>query len=139
MNKKTAAIEFRKALQLFAATLTIEEQLLAIPSVFPEYTAGTRYSVGDVFSFGKNSVGDPQLYRVLQAHKSSEEWSPDSAVSLYKAIGVTADGTAVWVQPIGATDAYNKGDIVSHGGRIWRCTSDFNVWEPGVYGWEAAS
>ena len=30
-----------------------------------------------------------------------------------------------------------KGDRVTHGGRTWVSTIDNNVWEPGVYGWEA--
>ena len=135
MNKKAAAIEFRKALQYFIATLTDEEKLMSIPSVFPAYKIDTPYAVGEVFSHGENSVGDPQLYQVLQAHTSAVNWPPDTSVSLYKRVGVTPDGTAVWVQPLGATDAYQTGDRVSHGGAIWVSTADNNVWEPGVYGW----
>lgn len=40
-----------------------------------------------------------------------------------------------WVQPTGAHDAYNIGDIVSHNGQLWISTVASNVWEPGVYGW----
>ena len=139
MNKKSAAIELRKAIQLFAATLTDESKLLVIPSVFPAYKADTPYAAGDVFSFGENSVGDPQLYQVLQAHTSASQWIPGASPSLYKAIGITSGGTAVWVQPVGATDAYNAGDVVSHKGKLWRSTVNANVWEPGVFGWELTS
>lgn len=45
---------------------------------------------------------------------------------------------ASWVQPTGGHDAYKKGDIVSHDGRVWTSTADANVWAPGVYGWVAA-
>ena len=138
MNKKAAALELRKAIQLFAATLTSEDKLLAIPSVFPGYKTGTPYVIGDVFSFGENSVGDPQLYQVLQDHTSAPQWTPDTSPSLYKAVGVTSSGTAIWVQPLGATDAYQTGDRVSHNGKLWESTADSNVWEPGVYGWEEA-
>lgn len=41
-----------------------------------------------------------------------------------------------WVQPTGAHDAYNIGDIVSHNGQLWISTVASNVWEPGAYGWE---
>jgi hypothetical protein len=44
-----------------------------------------------------------------------------------------------WVQPTGAHDAYNIGDIVSHNGQLWISTVASNVWEPGVYGWEIYS
>ncbi len=41
-----------------------------------------------------------------------------------------------WVQPTGATDAYNKGDKVTYDGKHWVSTADANVWQPGVYGWD---
>ena len=136
-----AALEMRKALQMFVGTLDVEtqlEQMLEIPSVFPVYEVGKAYKTKEVFSYGVNSVGDPQLYQVLQDHTSAEQWTPDTATSLYKKVGVTAGGYPEWVQPLGATDAYNKGDIVSYNGKLYRSTIDANVWSPDVYptGWE---
>ena len=133
------ALELRKALQIFLATLDVDtdlDDMLSVSSVFPKYEVGKVYKVKDVFSYGENSVGDAQLYQVLQDHTSADEWAPDTATSLYKAIGVTEDGYAEWVQPLGATDAYNTGDIVSYNGTLYQSTVDQNVWEPGVYGWE---
>lgn len=138
MDIMQAALEMRKALQMFVGTLDVETQLdkmLEIPSVFPAYEVGKAYKTKDVFSYGTNAVGDPQLYQVLQDHTSAAEWTPDTATSLYKAIGITEDGYPKWVQPLGATDAYNKGDKVSHNGSHWVSDVDNNVWEPGVYGW----
>jgi hypothetical protein len=134
-------LEIRKALQYFLSTLDSDadvEKMLAIPSVFPAYAVGVAYKTKDVFSYGLNEVGDPQLYQVLQDHTSAEQWTPDSAVSLYKKIGVTEDGHAEWVQPLGASDAYNTGDIVSYNGTLYRSTIDGNVWAPDAYpaGWE---
>ena len=43
------------------------------------------------------------------------------------------------MQPIGAHDAYAKGDKTSHNSKNWVSTVDNNVWEPGVYGWEEAT
>lgn len=136
-----AALEMRKALQMFVGTLDVETQLdkmLEIPSVFPAYEVGKAYKTKDVFSYGTNAVGDPQLYQVLQDHTSASEWTPDTASSLYKKIGVTDDGYPEWVQPLGATDAYKKGDIVSYNGKLYRSTIDGNVWAPDAYpaGWE---
>lgn len=42
---------------------------------------------------------------------------------------------AVWVQPVGAHNAYLAGDEVEHNGRRWASLIDANVWEPGVSGW----
>lgn len=138
MNKVQNALELRKALQLFLSTLDIDsyqQEMLEVPTVFPKYVVGKTYKTKEIFTYGENSVGDPQLYQVLQDHTSAEEWTPDTATSLYKKVGVTEDGTATWVQPLGATDAYMTGDIVSHNDKIWVSDVDNNVWEPGVYGW----
>lgn len=128
--------ELRKAIQLFAGTLTNESDIMSVATVFPPYEIGKAYKIKDIFSYGTSEVGDPQLYQVLQDHTSAEQWKPDEAVSLYKKIGITEDGTPEWVQPLGATDAYDMGDIVVHNGKKWKCTAANNVWEPGVYGWE---
>lgn len=140
MNKIQAALELRKALQIFLATLDTDtnlEAILEVPSVFPAYEIGKAYKTKEVFSYGVNNVGDPQLYQVLQDHTSAEEWTPDTATSLYKAIGMTSEGYPEWVQPVGASDAYNTGDIVSYNGKLYKSTIDGNVWAPDVYpaGW----
>lgn len=46
------------------------------------------------------------------------------------------EGPAPWVQPTGAHDAYNMGDVVLYEEQVWTSTTDNNVWTPGVYGWE---
>lgn len=140
MNKVQAALELRKALQIFLSTLDVDthaEDMAAVASVFPPYQVGKAYKTKDVFSYGENSVGDIQLYQVLQDHTSAEEWTPDTATSLYKAIGVTEEGYPEWVQPLGASDAYNTGDIVNYNGTLYESTIDGNVWSPDAYpaGW----
>jgi hypothetical protein len=135
------ALEIRKALQIFLTTLDVDTQtadMMEVASVFPKYEVGKAYKVKDVFSYGENAVGDAQLYQVLQDHTSSAEWTPDTAVSLYKPIGVTKDGYPEWVQPLGASDAYNNGDIVSYNGTLYQSTMDGNVWSPVDYpqGWK---
>lgn len=134
-------LELRKAIQLFLSTLDADTQLedmMAVATVFPKYTVGKVYKVKDVFSYGTNGVGDPQLYQVLQTHTSAAEWVPDATPNLYKKVGVTEDGYPEWVQPLGASDAYNTGDVVSYNGKVYRSTMDANVYSPDVYpaGWE---
>ena len=143
-NRIQAALELRKALQFFLETLDPEtqaEKMLEIPSAFPAYAVGKVYNIKEVFSYGVNAVGDPQLYQVLQTHTSAAEWTPDTTPSLYKAIGITEGGYPEWVQPLGASDAYNTGDIVSYNGELYRSTIDGNVWAPDTYpqGWEVYS
>ena len=139
-NKVQAALELRKALQIFLATLDADvnaADMMEVPSVFPKYKVGKDYKVKEVFRYGENAVGDAQLYQVLVAHVSAAEWAPDTATSLYKKIGIAEDGYPEWVQPLGASDAYNTGDIVSRNGTLYASTIDGNVWPPESYpqGW----
>lgn len=141
INSTQKALEIRKALQMFLATLDVETQaeaMMEVATVFPKYEIGKAYKVKEVFSYGENSVGDPQLYQVLQDHTSAAEWTPDTAASLYKAIGMTEEGYPEWVQPLGASDAYNTGDIVSYNGVLYKSLIDGNTWSPEAYpaGWE---
>ena len=140
-NKVQAALELRKALQIFLSTLDVDTHsvdMMEVPSVFPKYQVGKAYKTKEVFRYGENAVGDPQLYQVLQDHTSAEQWTPDASPSLYKKVGVTEDGYPEWVQPLGASDAYNTGDIVSHNGTLYQSTIDGNVWDPASYpqGWK---
>ena len=143
-NQVKNALELRKALELFVMSFDPEtetDKILAVPSVFPKYKIGNNYKIKDLFSYGTNANGDPQIYQVLQDHTSSAEWNPNTATSLYKAIGINSNGIPEWVQPLGATDAYNKGDEVMYKGVHYRSTIDNNVWAPDAYpqGWETIS
>lgn len=136
MNRVQAAEQMRKALQMFAASLG-EDDALMIASVYPDWDGNNRpYKTGEWVKYGEDSMGDARLYQVLQDHTSQPQWTPDTATSLYKRVGVSADGTPKWVQPVGATDAYSKGDIVEYNGKKYISTIDANVWAPDVYGWE---
>ena len=136
MTRLQAAEQLRKALQILAATLT-DEQAMAVATVYPAWTANTAYAVGDIISYGTNGVGDPQLYKVVQAHTSQAQWTPDTAPSLYDAFGLDESGYPLWAQPSGAHDAYNVGDIVNYNGTLYKSTINGNVWSPDVYpaGW----
>lgn len=132
-----AAEQFRRALQLFAASLG-EAAALEIPSVYPVWGPGRAYAAGEYLTYGVNGVGDPQLYKVAQAHTSQADWHPDKTPALYSPVGLTEAGYPVWSQPSGAHDAYNTGDIVDYQGTLYRCTINGNVWSPETYpqGWE---
>ena len=137
-DNEQAAVELNRAVQLFASALTDESQMMEIATVYPVYQVNHAYKTKDIFRYGLNSVGDPQLYQVLQDHTSAAEWLPDTVSSLYDAIGLTPSGYPVWSQPSGAHDAYNKGDIVSYNGVLYRSLIDGNTWSPDAYpaGWE---
>ena len=138
-NQYKSMAELRRALQLFAATLyDKEDTAVEIPSLYPVWAADKQYKANDIVQYGTNSVGDPQLYLVLQAHKSQSDWLPDATSSLYKKMGISESGYPIWTQPLCAVDAYNLGDIVSYNGKLYKSIINANVWAPDVYpaGWE---
>lgn len=137
MNRLQVAEQFRKALQLFAMSLS-DDKAMEVATVYDPWTVGKSYAVGDYLTYGTNSVGDPQLYKVVQAHTSQSDWTPDTTPSLYDAIGLDEAGYPVWSQPTGAHDAYNTGDIVDYNGVLYKSLIDGNVYSPDAYpaGWE---
>lgn len=140
MDKRQAAEQLRRTLQLFVQTLS-EEQALEVATVFPAWEAGRQYAVGEIVSCGVNTAGDPQLYKVIQTHTSQADWLPSGTPSLYDAFGLDDSGYPVWSRPSGAHDAYNTGDIVSYNGTLYRSLIDGNTWSPEEYpaGWEVYS
>ena len=130
------AEQFFKALQMFAASLD-DAKAMEIAYVYDPWQIGRSYAVGDFLTYGENGVGDPQLYKVVQAHTSQAGWLPNLTASLYKAIGLDEQGYPMWSQPTGAHDAYNKGDIVDYNGTLYESLIDGNTYSPDAYpaGW----
>lgn len=131
------AAQMNRAIQMFTQNLNLpDEQAMEVADLYPEWQEKKAYAVNEILKYGENADGETQLYKVLQAHTSQADWTPDTAASLYKKVGFTDSGVPVWTQPLGATDAYKKGDVVSYNGQLYVSTVDANVWEPGIYGWE---
>ena len=140
-EKKILAEQFRQALFLLLNTQTTtlsEEQMVSVATAFPKWQAGVHYGTGQVISYGTNSLGDPQLYKVISEHTSQSDWLPDALPALYEAFGLDDSGYVIWSQPAGAHDAYMKGDIVNYKGTLYESLIDGNVWAPDVYaaGWK---
>ena len=130
MNKLQAAEHLRRALQMFAATLG-EEQAMEIAAVYDNWQPDKQYAQGVYLTYGTNGVGDPQLYKVVQAHTSQADWTPDKTASLYTPIGLDDSGYPIWSQPTGAHDAYNTGDVVDYGGTLYESLINGNTTVPG--------
>jgi len=83
-----------------------------------------------------------QLYRSLHDIGTGQNVKPSSSIgNLWQKIGNPADEYPEWVQYYGVGDAYTLGDKVTHNGKKWICVAvggdgKWNVWEPGIYGWE---
>ena len=123
----------REAMDIAGATLT-EDQALICVRLYKPWEVGKKYKGGEFFTYGVNSVGDPQLYRVNddKDHTSQADWPPDVEKSLYTAIGLDEDGYPVWAQPTGAHDDYDEGDIVNHNGLLYESQINGNTAVPGT-------
>ena len=108
-----------------------DEEALQVAALYPTWSS----KIGEQVNVGERLWYDEKLYKVIQPHTIQEDWTPDAAVSLFTE--VTIEEWPEWVQPTGAHNAYNTGDKVSHNETHWVSTMDGNVYEPGVYGWEA--
>lgn len=137
MNRIQIAEQFRRAVQKFAASLD-DEAALEVATIYDKWVAGRAYVVGEFLVYGENGVGDPQLYKVVQAHTSQADWMPDISPSLYSAIGLDGGGYPLWSRPTGEHDAYNAGDIVNYNGTLYKSMVDGNTYSPEEYpaGWE---
>lgn len=100
--------------------------------LFAAWTVNVSYTKDDVVRY------NGKLYQCVQAHTSQADWTPEAYQAGWKNFADPTEEWPEWSQPIGAHDAYGKGDKVSHNGQHYTSDVDANVWEPGVYGWTEA-
>lgn len=127
MITRAKAYKLREMIVKASISLSDEDALQAI-ELYPLWKTGTAYTADDRIRYNNT------LYRCVQAHTSQDDWTPDITPALWTVVSL--DEFPEWIQPTGAQDAYQRGDKVSHNDKHWISTSDNNVWEPGVYGWE---
>lgn len=62
----------------------------------------------------------------------------EPGVSSWREVVPEGSAPPEWVQPSGATDAYNAGDQVTYNGEVFESVIDANVWSPDAHaaGWE---
>lgn len=123
------AYEYRRLIESVAKKLD-DKDALEVVALFPSWKEGLTVSVDERYKY------DGKLYRVVQAHTTQADWTPDKTPALFTEVSV--DEWPEWRQPTGAQDAYNKGDKVSYNGKHYVSLIDGNVWSPEAYpaGWE---
>jgi hypothetical protein len=111
-----------------------DTEVLTNKALFPMWRFPFKYPIGfNCQDF--NNENELVLYRVEQAHTSQADWNPKDVPALFSRVALPNQVLA-WKQPVGSSDAYGRGAVVTHKGQTWENTgSDANVWEPGVFGW----
>ena len=126
--KRSKLYQLREIIEKASVNLSDEDALSAV-ELFPSWEVGKSYEAN------ARVLYDGHLYKVVQAHTSQADWSPEATPALFSEVAKPGE-ILPWKQPQGAHDAYNIGDKVTHNGKTWVCTSDANVYEPGVFGWD---
>lgn len=135
-SKEFIAQQMNRFFQIMAQRMNLEDNVaMEIADLYEPWVEGKAYTTETILKYGTNADGETQLYSVLQNHTSQFDWLPDLTPSLYKKVGFDDSGIPIWTQPLGASDAYAKGDVVIHNNKTWVSDIDANTWEPGVYGW----
>ena len=124
---RAKAKQLRQLIEQLTVTMSDETALTGV-ELFPMWAIGRAYAAGDRVQH------DGTLYKCVQAQTSQADWTPDATQALW--VVVSIEEFPEWVQPTGAHDAYNIGDKVSYNGQRYICTTDANVYAPGVYGWD---
>lgn len=129
MSYTERARALRPYIEKASISLPDEDALQAV-ELFPQWVTGHSYVVNDRLQY--NGV----LYRVVQAHTSQADWTPDITPALF--VIVSLEEWPEFVQPTGAHDAYNKGDKVTFEGKHYISLIDGNVFSPAEYpaGWQ---
>lgn len=101
------------------------------PRVFSTWDENWTGKVGTIL------MDEGKLYRSIHdVTNTAQNTRPSETPSMWTLIGDPTAEYPEWVQPIGAHDAYAKGEKASHDGKNWVSIVDGNVWQPGIYGWE---
>ena len=85
---------------------------------YPEWKSGMTLTVGYKLQYGG------KLYRVIQAHTSQDDWTPDAVASLFERIDETHDGTKYDPIPYEGNMALENGKYYAQDGVTYLCTRD---------------
>lgn len=133
-NKIMAAT--KKAGQIATRDMILEdslsiEEINTLVEIYPKWEPGQVLSSGDLVAY--NNI----LYKVIQAHMTQADWTPDITPAMFTGfapIGVIPE----WIQPSGSHDAYNIGDKVIFNNKVYESIINGNTWSPTDYpaGWK---
>ena len=72
-----------------AAIVLTDKQAVKAPRIYPTWAAGLTVKVGDRLYY----PGTDKLYKVVQAHTTQADWTPDATPAMWAVIDKTHAGT----------------------------------------------
>lgn len=98
-------------------TLAVDDQTAyRMREFYPEWAAGQSYAVGYKLLYGG------ELYKVIQAHTSQADWTPDAVPALFTRIDEQHDGSRYDPIPYNGNMELYAGQYYSQSGVTYRCT-----------------
>lgn len=114
----------RATVQASASSMADDKAML-MPDMFEAWDCnGKSYAMNDIVSYGTAADGSTQLYRVITAHTSQEDWAPDVAVSLFVKIDKTHAGTLEDPIPYSSGMQIYNGKYYTEDGILYLCNRD---------------
>ena len=112
-----------------------DEQAYTLRVLFPAFEIDKSYEVGE------RIIYEDKFYKVIMAHTSQADWTPDVAVSLFAEIPNPSVEYPEFKKPINAETAYMTGDKITFEGNKYISIMDNNVYSPTEYpqGWESVT
>ena len=92
-----------------------DENAVKVIDLYPVWTVGIAVSVGDRYQY------NGKLYKVVQAHTTQADWTPDVTPSLWTVIDVTHAGTIDDPIPAVAGMEYVYGKYYIEGETVYIC------------------
>ena len=100
-------------------TIPVDDQTaLRMMEFYPEWESGKEYTAGYKVQYGG------QLYKVITAHTSQADWTPDVAASLFTRIDETHDGSKYDPIPYSGNMALESGKYYTENDVLYLCNRD---------------
>ena len=105
-----------------------------MPATIPDLTNTTTWTDGDLDALRVHVLREQERRYVLataeaRAEQTAAQWRAAQEAALPQ---LPAGQHRAWSQPLGAHDVYQRGALVSHGGKVWESLHPANAWTPGT-------
>ena len=98
-----------------------DQTALRMKAFYPEWKAGKDYAAGYKVQYKE------KLYKVVTAHTSQADWTPDVTVTLYERIDETHDGSEFDPIPYDGNMVLESGKYYTQDGVTYLCTRDSGI------------
>lgn len=107
-----------------------------VPATLPDLTDAETWPDDDLDALRVAVLTEQERRYVLAtAEARAEQTARQYRDAVEAALPPLAEGEhRAWEQPLGGHDAYPRGAVVAHGGRVWKSRHPANVWAPGSTG-----